>query len=114
MKQMLVCPNCKEIDSRDDGYTRNCLDCKVPMIPMGFTKEEWSKMTSDQRYVARENALKDIKSVQQENPIEQHEDPTETMQKDIRTIKNILIFYLVVSIIGAIIIVASILPIINR
>ncbi|PKK87133.1 MAG: hypothetical protein CVV64_22655 [Candidatus Wallbacteria bacterium HGW-Wallbacteria-1] len=116
MKQMLVCPNCKEIDDGDDGHTWICSDCKVPLIPMGYTKEEWSKMTSDQRYAARENALKGITAMRQEsssNPVEQTEEPIVALQRDIHTIKNILAFYLIVSIIGAIVLAASVLPLIN-
>lgn len=108
MKQMLTCPNCKAIYSADEGYALDCSDCKIPLVPIGITKEQWSKMNSDEKHAARTEALER----QGETPIapQAEASPLEEMQKDISTIKNILVFYLVISIIGAIIILTTIAP----
>lgn len=110
MKQMLTCPNCKALYSADEGYALDCSDCKIPLVSIGITKEQWGKMNYDERHAARAEALER----QGETPIapQAEASPLEEMQKDIRTIKNILVFYLVVSIIGIIVILTSILPLI--
>lgn len=87
-----------------------CSDCKVEMIPTGFTNEEWGKMSSDLKHAAIREAI-DREGGAEDNHFDKAESsPMEEIQKDIRTIKNILIFYLVISIIGAIIILTTIAP----
>jgi len=110
MRQMLACPKCKGIYSAEEGFSLECSECKIPLKTLGISKEKWSALTSDQKHALREEALKNADGEETAAQYTSRSEPInsiEAMQSDIRTIKNILIFYLVTTILGAIIIAAK-------
>ncbi|PKM39563.1 MAG: hypothetical protein CVV04_09265 [Firmicutes bacterium HGW-Firmicutes-9] len=91
MIETFVCPKCKDVFSKEtkkplDGPA--CPTCNLPMHYMGITADTWQNLTHDEKASLKEKMLEDYKSPQTIY--------LSRMSNDIHTIRNVVIFFLVV------------------
>ena len=100
MVSEFVCHQCKSYYNSEVELPQievNCPKCDIPMINTGVIKSDWDKMTADQKRELKTETLENYHKEANTKSMTQ-------MAKDIGTIKDILIFYLVASIIAGILI----------
>lgn len=95
---MYACPKCKRtfnLVSDDPTKTIMCDKCNVPLVPIECTRGEWENLSAEEKAeivkTAVGSAAKDV-NVNLYVP---------KIAKDINTIKNIMVFSLILSIIAA-------------
>lgn len=106
MRKIFMCPTCNSIFSNDQTEPAQCPDCHVLTIPLNITKSEWEAMTPEQKVsIKGGNVSTSVLAAPaaKATPRDEDSDSLNAIQADIHTIKNILVFYLVVTIIGAVI-----------
>ena len=102
-RYLYFCPKCHNLGSAEHTNPtdyQECSDCKSKMVYTGITKTEWDSKTREEK--------DKIKAVLNEiYPISNSESSDSAslivlnrINDNLSTIKNIMIFYLVVSIIG--------------
>lgn len=98
MKFAFVCPKCKTVYSDETEVPLNgvpCPECSLQMHYIGVTTDSWNKLSQDEQTAIKEKVIDDYRSPQTMY--------LKRMSNDVRTIKNILIFYLVLSILAGVI-----------
>lgn len=98
MKSAFVCPKCRSVYSLDtetplDGGP--CPQCDLQMHYTGVTTETWNKLSKDEQTALEEKVIEEYRSPQTMY--------LKRMSNDVRTMKNIFIFYLVLSILAGVI-----------
>ena len=97
-KSAFVCRKCKQVYSIATEVPLNgaiCPQCNLQMHYIGVTTDTWNKFTEDEKVILKEKVIDDYRSPQTMYITK--------MSNDVGTIKNILVFYLVLSIIGGIV-----------
>ncbi len=104
MRFLYVCPKCRKIFSAESeipSKTQECFACETKLIYSGYTKDEWDRKTTEEKAEIKETILKQF--VESEVSIEvQVLKLIENMDKNIGTVKNILVFFTILFVIGAI------------
>ncbi len=98
LKYAFVCPKCKEVFSDETEVPLNgaaCPTCNLQMHYMGVRADTWNKFSEDEKAALKEKVIDDYRSPQTMY--------LKRMSNDVRTIKNIIIFYLVLSILVGVI-----------
>ncbi len=98
VKFAFVCPKCKTVYSDETETPLNgvqCPDCNLQMHYMGVTSHTWNQFSDDEKAALKEKVIDDYRSPQTMY--------LKRMSNDVRTIKNILIFFLVISIFAGVI-----------
>jgi len=91
MIDAFVCPKCKDVFSKEtktplDGPA--CPTCNLQMHYMGITADTWKNLTQEEKASLKEKVLEDYK-----NPQTMF---LSRISNDIHTIRNVVIFFLVV------------------
>lgn len=93
VKYAFVCPKCKDVYSQETETPLNgvpCPKCNLQMHYSGVTTDTWNKLSKEEQTALEEKVIDDYRSPQTMY--------LKRMSNDVRTIKNIIIFYLVISI----------------
>lgn len=119
MKMMYICPQCKNLYSAEDGSDHKCTECNVPGLLMDSSEYAWDMQSEEKQAKIIQKTLDagTLSVTEQASDAKQKtEIITDTLhalvgriEKHLSVIKGILIFYLAITIIGVIIIVATIL-----
>lgn len=91
MIDAFVCPKCKDVFSKEtkmplDGPA--CPTCNLQMHYIGITADTWQNLTQEEKASLKEKVLEDYK-----NPQTMF---LSRISNDIHTIRNVVIFFLVV------------------
>lgn len=54
---MFICPSCKNTFPCDSDSEQQCANCKLNMVPLGYTKDEWYKLPIEDRRHAKVSAI---------------------------------------------------------
>lgn len=98
MKFIFACPKCQTVYANETESAFDvvsCPECNIVMHYTGLTKETWNALSKEEQAQLKETVLNDYKLP--------HTMYTKRLSNDIHTIKNILIFFLIVSIIGIVV-----------
>lgn len=102
-RYIYYCPNCHYLGSAEHSAPneyQGCSECKSAMVYAGYTKAEWDTKSKEEKEQIKAQ-LKDkypasaSTSVNLPSP-----DALSKINDNINTIKNILMFYLILSIVG--------------
>lgn len=56
------CPKCRITDIGEEGITKNCMRCSMPMISLGISSSGWNSMSSEQMNDAVKDCVDNYKS----------------------------------------------------
>jgi uncharacterized Zn finger protein (UPF0148 family) len=106
MKYVYVCPKCKTVYAKDGDLpdeTQVCPDCNDQLIYLKTTKEEWDQKSSFEKLETKEKVI--------EERIHNAADPNLFMleklgkiEQHLSVIRGIMVFFTVISVLGAIMI----------
>ncbi len=102
MEYMYLCPKCKEVYSQEnDEPIKNlkCPECDNSLLYTGFTSGKWNTKTQSEREKIKYDLISDVEgsfNVQVQSAVQD-------IRSSIRTIKNILVFFTVLWVIGMVI-----------
>ena len=118
-KYMYICPKCGLIYCYENNEGSACGYDGVQTIYSGFTEEEWYKKTTEERneikkQLTNTGKISDIKATQAKSQSEVNEkDILIQMNNNITTVKNILVFFVILTCISIIISIAGYVNIAN-
>lgn len=105
MRYVYVCPTCKNVYSMESAEPQQdfeCPGCKVNLIYLGCSKEEWGTKTEQEKA-----QIKEAKLTRQNEFVASPESTILThlknIDKSLITIKNILEFFTILFVIGVIV-----------
>lgn len=106
MRYVYVCPTCKNVYSMESAEPQQdfeCPSCKVNLIFLGCSKEEWGMKTEQEKA-----EIKEAKLTRQNEFVASPESTMlahlKNIDQNLLTIKNIIVAFTVLSVISAIII----------
>lgn len=105
-KYLYFCPKCHFLGSaehEDPNEYQQCLECKSGMIYTGIAKTEWDTKSKEEKEAFKESLKEKAKSISMSNI---DSDATvrilTAIHKDLSVIKNIIVGWVALTIIGAI------------
>jgi hypothetical protein len=105
MRYLYICPKCKKVFSAEGevpSKTQECAACEVKLYYTGYTKDEWDSKSSEEKTEIKEKALKQFVEAEISNET-QIVKLLENLNKNIATVKDILVFFTVLFVISAIV-----------
>ena len=104
-RYLYFCPKCHNLGSAEHTNPTEyqmCSDCKSGMVYTGLTKAEWNSKTREEK-----DKIKALLNKKYPIPSSENSDSASLVvlnriNDNLSTIKNIMVFYLIVSIIGSI------------
>ena len=105
MRYLYVCPTCKKAYSAESDRPdtiHECLVCNSRLIYANCNKDEWDQKTEEEKKVIKETILQEL--VKEEMSTEgQLLHCMRNLDKNVSTIKNILVFFTIMFVICAVI-----------
>jgi hypothetical protein len=97
MSEILICKNCKSAFGGDRQSTVKCPDCKESLLPLQISTDDWRSFSNEQKESIKEKFLDDLKKSEGSlSPYHIMESYMKNMDKNIQTIKNIMVFFTVI------------------
>ena len=96
MSEILICKNCKSTFGGDRQTTVNCPDCNNSLLPLQISTDVWRSYSQEQKESIKDKFLDDLKKNEGSlSPYHVMESYMRNMDKNIQTIKSIIIFFTV-------------------
>ena len=96
MSEILICKSCKSTWGGDRETTVDCPDCNNSLLPLQISTDVWRSYSQEQKDSIKDKFLDDLKKSEDSlSPYHIMESYMRNMDKNIQTIKSILVFFTV-------------------
>lgn len=96
MSEVLICKSCKSTWRGERVKDLKCPECKSELKPLQVSLEEWNSYDRVQKESVKQSFLQDIdKSISDLSPNYVMESYLSNINKNIQTIRNIMVFFTV-------------------
>lgn len=105
MRYLYICPTCKKAYSAESDYPdamRECLECNTKLVYANCNKEEWDKKTEEEKTAIKESVLKSHTEAEMSTE-GQLLHCMKNLDKNVSTIKNILLFFTFIFVLYAVV-----------
>lgn len=104
-----ICPNCKSVcvGNGENGSGEVCQNCGVEVLPTGITEADWDAQSKDEMELFKTEFASKLEQIAAASNHDALMNKVSLMESHLKTIKNILIFFLATAIIAAMI---SVIP----
>lgn len=94
MNEILICKDCKSTWGSDRKTTVNCPECNGGLLPMKIPTVEWRSFNQEKKDAIKEKFINDLKKNEENiSPYYIMETYLRNIDQNIKTIKNILVFF---------------------
>lgn len=105
MRYLYICPTCKKAYSAESDYpdaSRECLVCNSKLVYANLNKDEWDQKTEEEKKEIKESVLESHAAVEM-SPENQMLNCMKNLDKNVATIKNILLFFTFIFVLYAVV-----------
>ena len=105
MRYLYICPTCKKAYSAESDVpdpSRECLVCSTKLVYANCNKEEWEQKTEEEKKAIKESVLQSH-AVEEMSTEHQLLSCMRNLDKNVATIKNILLFFTLVFVLYAVV-----------
>jgi hypothetical protein len=96
MNEILICKSCKSTWGGDRETTINCPDCNNSLLPLQISTDVWRSYSQEQKDSIKDKFLDDLKKSEGSlSPYHVMESYMRNMDKNVQTIKSIMVFFTV-------------------